>query len=276
MQILLRCAKCTTYLPNNFTTRAYDCRLLFILNGKGKILLNDREYSLKENTIAYYPAGTRYFPQSSSDFPLEFITLNFDFDRKNENLSKILPTVSEEKFIEANAILPTTEGLPELYKQPFILENTIEYRDDFIKLSEEFTKGTPLEKQKAEAKLQYLLLCIATHPLYNTKDIFSQTINFIKNNLFTIQTNEDIARVLNYHSYYLNKIFKDRTGTSIHQYIINERLKYAANLLITTTYSINQIASLSGFENARHFSTAFQKKYKCTPSSMRKKRNTFI
>ncbi len=276
MQIFLRYARSTTELPNNFVTKAYDCRLLFILKGTGKILIQDKEFDIKENTICYYPSGTRYLPVSTGNFPMEFITLNFDFDHTNKHISKAMPPAKESEFIESKSLVPNYDILPEMLKYPFVFENAIEYRDDFLKLTTEFSEDTPFGKEKAEAKLQYLLLSIATSPLKNNADIFSDTMSYIKNNLFTILTNEEIAKALNYHSYYLNKIFKEKTGTSMHQYIVNERLKTAADLLSTTTMNVSNVAKTTGFKNIRHFSTAFSKKYKCTPSAMRQRRNIFI
>lgn len=276
MQIFLRYARNTSYLPNNFVTKAYDCHILFILKGTGKILLEEKEFDLKENTLCYYPSATRYFPTSSEETPMEFITLNFDFDRENSGLVKALSPVSENDFLIEKAIMPNNDSLPDIFKNYFVFENAIEFRDEFIKLTDEFTEDTPISKEKSEAKLQYLLLCLATHSQENSKDIFSEILTYIKNNLLTINSNEEIAQALNYHSYYLNKIFKEKTGTSIHQYIINERLKIAASLLISTSYNISSIAKLSGFENTRHFSTAFRKKYNCTPSTMSKRKNPLI
>lgn len=130
----------------------------------------------------------------------------------------------------------------------------------------------------AISKEVYMILRIFVSKLSFCKEnrIFEETLSYIKNNILSINSNEEIAQFMNYHSYYLNKIFKEKTGTSMHRYIINERLKIAADLLITTSHNVNEVAKLSGFENSRHFSTAFMKKYKCTPSSMRKRSKTFI
>lgn len=276
MQIFLRYAQKTTDLPNNFITKAYDCHLLFILKGRGKITLGEKEFDLKENTLCYYPSAVRYLPCSIGDAPMEFITLNFDFDRKNQNIVKVLSPVAEESFICDNAILPDADALPDIFKNHFLFENAVEFRDDFIKLTEEFLEDTPYSKEKAEAKLQYLLLSVATCSPENGKDIYWEILSYIKSNLLTIRSNDEIAQALSYHSYYLNKIFKEKTGTSMHQYIINERLKTAANLLVTTSYDIGKVAKLSGFDNPRHFSTCFSKKYNCTPSSMSKRKNQLV
>ncbi len=275
MDIFLRYAKKTCDLPNNFITKAYDCRILFILNGTGKIWLDNKEYLLKENTLCYYPAATPYFPKSSDDFPMEFVTLNFDFNRNYTNFVNAFAPVAEKDFLSDRAVLPTEE-VPEIFKSYFVLENAVEYREDFLKLVNEFSADVPYGKEKAETKLKYLLLSMTTHSFCKENRIFEETLSYIKNNILSINSNEEIAQFMNYHSYYLNKIFKEKTGTSMHRYIINERLKIAADLLITTSHNVNEVAKLSGFENSRHFSTAFMKKYKCTPSSMRKRSKTFI
>ena len=62
-----------------------------------------------------------------------------------------------------------------------------------------------------------------------------------------------------------NKAFRQRFGESLHAYVINKRLEYAASLLKERKYNISEVASLSGYSNLSHFSDAFRKKYGVLP-----------
>lgn len=82
-----------------------------------------------------------------------------------------------------------------------------------------------------------------------------------------------VAGSLNINKHYLSRIFKEVTGYTIMQYLMSCRINRAKYLLeIEIEKSILEVALESGFENASHFSRAFRKWVKVTPSEYRTKR----
>ena len=79
-------------------------------------------------------------------------------------------------------------------------------------------------------------------------------------------TNKSIAEVFHYHPNYVNQIIKEKTGMSLHQYMLRLRLLNAADLLLHTEIPINEVAHLSGFSDAGYFSHYFKKCYGCSPT----------
>ena len=65
------------------------------------------------------------------------------------------------------------------------------------------------------------------------------------------------------------KNFKKYTGKTLFQYLTALRLTNAQVLLETTTYSINEIASIVGYPNTLYFSRIFHKQKGCSPSEYR-------
>ena len=63
------------------------------------------------------------------------------------------------------------------------------------------------------------------------------------------------------------KKIKSLTGQNPQEFIRDIKMKRAATLLREHKYSIGEIAYLTGYPNAKYFSTAFKKYYGCTPSS---------
>lgn len=53
------------------------------------------------------------------------------------------------------------------------------------------------------------------------------------------------------------------------KWLVSKRLEYAANLLRNSASSISQVAFESGFEDVSHFSRAFKRKFKTTPTEFR-------
>lgn len=62
---------------------------------------------------------------------------------------------------------------------------------------------------------------------------------------------------------------KKHTGQTVTEYVNSLRLEHAARMLRTTTESIDEIVSKSGFENLSYFHVLFRKEYKTTPRKFR-------
>lgn len=63
----------------------------------------------------------------------------------------------------------------------------------------------------------------------------------------------------------LLKHFKSKYNTTVHQYLLDYRLKKAAELLINDELNVKEIAYFCGFEDPNYFSKAFRKKYNLSP-----------
>ena len=69
--------------------------------------------------------------------------------------------------------------------------------------------------------------------------------------------------------YSVSRIFKERTGMGLKEYITGKRLRQACRLLRTTTLPVTAIASQCGFENANYFTVVFRTEYGIPPSKYR-------
>ena len=67
----------------------------------------------------------------------------------------------------------------------------------------------------------------------------------------------------------LRHAFKQHTGFSPHQYQLQLRLEKAKALLSGTSYSVKEIAAMTGFNCAYHFSTLFKRKLGVSPLAWR-------
>lgn len=84
----------------------------------------------------------------------------------------------------------------------------------------------------------------------------------------------EIAEKLYVHPVYLNRVFKKEKGISVSQYIIQERMRFAADLLRTKHQKANEVAELVGYRSYPNFSAMFTKYYGCPPSRYPEEKNT--
>ena len=80
----------------------------------------------------------------------------------------------------------------------------------------------------------------------------------------------DLCRELNYSRVQLNRLFKKYFDMTPHEYLIERKLGYAKSLLVGTTMSSSEIASIIGFSNLSQFNIDFKKKFGITPGAYRK------
>lgn len=79
----------------------------------------------------------------------------------------------------------------------------------------------------------------------------------------------DIAGKVYLNEQYLMRVFKKETGLSILEYITDERLRLARELLVGTDYAIKQVADLVGYANYSYFTKIFKRSTGLTPLSYR-------
>lgn len=70
----------------------------------------------------------------------------------------------------------------------------------------------------------------------------------------------------------LNEAFRQCAGTTVFEYLREERMKEACHLLNDTRLSVQAIALEVGFTNGANFSTAFRGRYGLSPSEFRQAR----
>lgn len=83
-------------------------------------------------------------------------------------------------------------------------------------------------------------------------------------------SHEEWSRSCGLKKSYFYKLFKQETGMSLHEYVMDERLKKAAVMLQETSYTVTETAFLTGYSSVHHFSRRFTAKYGVSPSRYRK------
>jgi len=97
-----------------------------------------------------------------------------------------------------------------------------------------------------------------------------KAILFMRNHYQTNISIKDICDSIYLSRYHFKRIFKEYTGRTPHRYLMDIRLEKAKELLLSNKNSIEEIARMCGFVNAGHFTVAFKRDTKLTPSEYRK------
>ena len=112
---------------------------------------------------------------------------------------------------------------------------------------------------------------IETEVLSDThQHAFKQMMYYIQQNYREAITLDDIAASGNISKSLCNKIFHKYVGDSPINYLLNYRVRKVAELLRTTTLSLSDIASDTGFNGASYMSEMFKKSFNMSPRDYRK------
>jgi YesN/AraC family two-component response regulator len=93
---------------------------------------------------------------------------------------------------------------------------------------------------------------------------------YISNNISQELSVKMVSSYVNLSTPYLTKIFKQQTGSSPKNYILQEKIEIAKELLESTSLSISLVALQIGYTNFSHFTQIFKKMVKVTPVEYRK------
>lgn len=143
------------------------------------------------------------------------------------------------------------------------------------------------QKPEVEAELKVLLLTMLVQIFKLSKKENEQLAKqksekvvhveniatFIQGNFKEKITLDDISSKLNLSKFYLSRIFKEVTGTTVMDYVMACRLnqvKYDLEMNLDKT--LHEIAGDCGFESPAHFSRFFKKSLGMTPSEYRKRK----
>lgn len=102
-----------------------------------------------------------------------------------------------------------------------------------------------------------------------SQSVIEKVIHFIKLHITEDLSREEIANHVFLNPDYLTRVFKKETGMAISDYLLNERLKIAKELLEKTEMQISAIATHIGYANFSHFSRTFKKHTNMNPNEYR-------
>jgi AraC family transcriptional regulator len=98
-----------------------------------------------------------------------------------------------------------------------------------------------------------------------SKGKLQQVIEYINDHLMENISLKDLAAVVDISSHYFISLFKQSTGLSPHQYLIQCRIKRTKQLLCRQDLSIAEVSQQAGFQNQSHFTNLFRKHTGTTP-----------
>ena len=153
--------------------------------------------------------------------------------------------------------------LPEQEEECRLVKAIPEYLDRILELPVEWTEIAEVASAEELAGL-----ALSYSPNKKNTQI-EEACKYMRENLGRDISREEVAERVWLSPSYFSHLFKSVMGTGYNEYLTELRIERAKELLIKN-FSVLEIASAVGFQNARYFSRIFRKKTGYTPSGYRR------
>lgn len=106
----------------------------------------------------------------------------------------------------------------------------------------------------------------------SSENVIKRMLTYMEKNYKSDLKLESIARMFNYNSAYLGKIFKKGTGESFNNVLDSIRIKNAKRLLTETDLKVYQVSEQVGYGNIDYFYSKFKKHVGISPKEFKNKK----
>ncbi len=248
--------------------------IIYVTDGRGSITVDFKHYTVSSGDIIIIMPQSVHSIEQLDNNAMEYYNILFEFSL----LYNSTDDVRFKKFFKPlldNAIQPPVH-VPK--SDPFrnILFPHIEY------LTENRKSRYSGDELMVVSHLLEIMSAIIKHsaPTSEAEISVKNSYDKVKKVLIKIQTDFDkeitvkeAAEICMYSPSYFMRIFKELTGSSFTQYLLDYRLNAAAKHLSTGDRQITDIAYDCGFNNLSYFTRAFVRKFGKTPTEYKKTDN---
>lgn len=257
-----------------------DFSLRFVFTGNERYDIGRRHLSIYPDSFLILNRGTQYSTDTDSSIPVQSFSINFDQQFLED--FKEYWAFTDNRLVNRNGY--KTKQHQEFDETIYPFSGDIMY--NVYHLKQYLDNGMHDELLINE----YLTHCLINYfTIYNeeilnkaeklhflnpsTKIEILRRLNLAKEYLYSNYNQnislEDLAEYSCLSVNHLLRTFKQAFNLTPHQFLIQLRLKRAQLLLKSTTYPINEVVNLIGFECPSSFIRLFKTHYKITPLKYR-------
>lgn len=253
--------------------KTVDCRFFYIMSGEGRIIIEGEEYAIFPGTAVLFSAGTEYIWNIEK---VKYYVINFDYTTDFSDVRQTFHPIHSELFDKSKMMAHEPFEDEVRLNRPIVLRGIRSLEHIAEHITTEYLMGGDCCDMLLSSLLKS---AIATMVRVACRDeaadgdsqplLVRRIIAYINESYEKPITNEDIAAIFNFSSIYLNRVFKSYTGSSIHSFLIDRRIKAAMEMLRSQTASVGEVAERCGFGNQYHFAKMFRRRTGMSPTDYR-------
>lgn len=250
-------------LTNRKHIHSYHYELLHIHSGSGVIVIGDRLFPIKKNSIILINGMDVHYsvPDKPSAYIRSKIVISSTFIQSIAKITSILDVI-QDLFVTSNGV-----GIELRANTSAVIDTEMKLIDHYISMKNIY--------QKANIMLSIfrILLCVHENLNHNITTLNNQTseiLQYLNQNIDKKVALDDLCQHFHISKYHLCHTFKQKTGLTIYNYIFAQRISIAKRKLIYTNDSLAEIALSTGFSSFSYFSKTFKEFEGISPRDFRK------
>lgn len=241
----------------HISQRSYLDSYLFIIveSGSGTITVRNQEYALSQGDCAFINCSEPY-SHSTEDAPWTLHWVHFNG-----------PTMSavHQKYLERSGSVVFSAANNSLY-------STILNQLNESALSDSYVRDMEIHQSLSSLLTEIMKDC------WNPEVIHQGSIsvtnieplrNYLSEHYKEKLSLDELSSIFFLSKFYLTKRFKEQYGVTISDYILDQRIHHAKELLRFSDLTLDEISSECGFYDLPYFSRKFKKAEGITPSAYR-------
>ena len=254
---------------NGSPVRVSDCRLFSVLDGTALLTIDGKHYILAPGCLFYCCAGSCYRIHTTENPHL--LILNFDLTHAHSSHDRPIAPFRDPKSWPHMAVFLDSVTDSSFLHSHLFLENG----GELLTLMQQTMEAHATADRFSHALCSAFLKTLLTKMHLQTPEELPQKVvqvrEYIARHYAEPLTNRQLAQLVGYHEYYLNRIFTAATGQSLHGYLLKVRLSRASHLILNTHQELQAIGEQVGFGSYPHFSAAFKAATGLSPAQYRKR-----
>ncbi|MEK0312572.1 AraC family transcriptional regulator [Cohnella sp. 56] len=248
------------------------CELLYVHGGQGTVIVNGQSYELTGGMLFFFQPFELHYIHASvgPGHPYERTIVHGDphymerllaaFPRRRQQFARLCTSSRKQRAYRADLQQGGLEWAYGAYAQAALRgrEETEEEASLLLAQLMTFIESAGQEDEENEA------------PLSRRPWSYSETImQWIEAHYQEEFDLERLADELHLSKFYVSRLFRRETGSSISDYLSVRRIKRACRLLQTTTLPVERIGAQVGLPNAPYFIQLFKRIVGITPLKYR-------
>lgn len=249
--------------------KAYDCRIFYVLDGRFSMVIDGRTCRLTKNDFVFIPPAVEYMFGDNESENTKIVIINADVENPNFGVETARSPDDTDLFDDA-AVISRPKTPP--FSIPFVAEKSDSIAGKITEIYTEFRLCAQGYEDIANALLKTVLIYVVRS--VNDRHFMlpvtvKKLVDYIHTNYASEITADMLKNRFHYHPYYLNSVFLKYMGTTIHKYLMEQRVHASCSLMLTSDMTFQEIAVAVGFCNQSHFSKIFRRFTGMTPGEYR-------
>lgn len=242
--------------------------IVYVYSGQGTFFIGDKFHHMQQGDVFLIPNNTIHRAMPDKDNPVTSTAIFFSPTLLYNNLV-------DEFFSYIHLFEQTKKSSNYQISLPADTQQKIEKQ--LLNINRELTNAEPGAKHASLLIVHQIILDLYRIRIKNKEksntyhsDWVTDILAYINEHLGESLSLTELANKSLVSTSHFSRVFKQKIGIGLIEYLNTKRIIKAKELLLSSTYTVSQLAEMCGFESVSHFHRIFKKYLQMTPAHYRK------